>query len=159
MSANQFVKCFASVAFCLVISQTTHAALLIEKVSGGGFVAPEMGNSERCRVTNEKVVVSRTYGSGASKTVFSYETPVNFTGIEANLQLALGEKVFEKPNQMCDAPSTTVRAFIGKTAFSLFETGGCGSARKERVGIYSARLMDIVNAFCPKTYDFSTPEN
>ena len=66
------------------------------------------------------------------------------------LERALKEKIEEKENGLCDAPGTSIKMGVEL----LFATGGCGSPRKDRVGPFSTALKNVVNTYCPNTYDY-----
>ncbi|MDZ4662016.1 MAG: hypothetical protein SGJ18_10410 [Pseudomonadota bacterium] len=142
-----------ALVFLFVLAGATafaEAEPLLAKYSGGGFTPPEWVRLEVCEVYSDRVVVTKTYGSGETAFELKEEKKISLSdGIHVALKNALKEKVEEKENGLCDAPVTHIR--FG--AAVLFSTGACGTPRKDRVGPYSSALKDVVNTYCPKTFD------
>jgi hypothetical protein len=127
---------------------------LITKTSGGGFTPPEWARYEKCDVFANHVLIVKHYGVGANAFELKEDRKITLTaGIQNSIKLAKTEQLEEKDNGLCDAPGTTITLGSGETATVLFTSGGCGSPRKERAGPHSTALKDIVNTYCPQTYD------
>lgn len=153
------------VFFALVLTGVAIAAPskpLITKSSGGGFTAPEHAGYERCEVFANKVVITHQMGMHTPTALqLTEERKVNLTGdVKLVIEKAREERVEEKPNFLCDGPSTGVVANQGNKEEDvlLFSTGGCGSSRKERSGVFSSKLRQIADLYCAKTFDFSGNE-
>lgn len=135
---------------------------LISKSSGGGFMAPEYAGHERCEVYSDKVVITHEMGMvQATALKLTEERKINLSGdVKLVIEKAREEKVEEKDNFLCDGPSTSIVANVGneETGVLLYSTGGCGSPRKERTGVYSSKLRQIADLYCAKTFDFSSRE-
>lgn len=133
---------------------------LISKHSGGGFMAPEYAGFERCEVFADKVVLTHQYGmQQATALTLTEERKVALTGdVKKVIELAKAEAVEEKENMLCDGPSTSITAGGEADPVLLFTTGGCGSPRKQRNGVYSNKLRSIADIYCPNTFDFSQGE-
>jgi hypothetical protein len=133
---------------------------LLSKASGGGFMAPEYSGYERCDVYPDKVVITHQFGYVTETALqVNEERKINLVGnVKLVVEKAAQEKVEEKPNGLCDGPSTTIQADNGGQALLLFTTGGCGSPRKDRSGPLSTKLKEIVNLYCPRTIDFAHGE-
>lgn len=136
------------------------ASPLIVKSSGGGFVHPEFGGNVRCELYNNKVVITNQYGFQGPSAFSAKE--VRSIALSRPLQpiidLAKTEAIEEKPNNLCDGPSTSVVASPDQDQVLLFTTGGCGSPRKERTGRASSKLRALIDIYCPMTHDFSDPQ-
>lgn len=128
---------------------------LISKTSGGGFTMPEYFRSETCNVYADRVEITKWYGQETG--LKTLETrPLKLGGdIKEVLKKAAAEKINEKPNGLCDGPSSHVRVVVDDKDVVLYSTGGCGSPRKAREGAASQILMDLVGTYCAKTFDFS----
>lgn len=122
---------------------------LISKSSGSGFVPPEYQRSETCNVYADHVVILKTYGTMRTSETRSVNAS---NGIQDVLAKAVGEKVTETANGLCDGPVTQVNAFVDGKDVVLYTTGGCGSPKKHRSGPYTAILLELVGSFCPQTY-------
>lgn len=130
---------------------------LITKSSGGGFMMPEAAGGETCQVFSDKVVITHFFGH-STPTALSLveEKKITLSGnVQAVIEKTKAEELTSKPNGLCDGPATGI--YVQPTsgeAVTLFSTGGCGSPRRSRDGMYSGKLKEIVNLYCPKTYDF-----
>lgn len=132
----------------------TETKPLIVKSSSAGFAPVDYVFGEKCEVYADKVVITKAYGMGETKTELSQTIPVKITGnLDLLLEKVAQETLEEKENMMCDAPGTSIRA-MGSEDIVLYSTGGCGSPRLERVGPFSTRLKNMVNFYCPKTFDY-----
>lgn len=146
----------------LSMAQLTFAAdskPILAKSSGGGFMMPEVAGGEVCELFRDKVIISRFYGRVAPTALKTVEEKaIVLTGdIQQVIEKAKAEELTSKPNNLCDGPATSIRANLnGTEEISLFSTGGCGSPRRSRDGIFSSKLKEIINVYCPKTYDFGT---
>lgn len=132
---------------------------LITKTSGGGFMMPEYAGYERCELYSDKVVITHQYGMvqpTGIKTV--EERKVTVEGDLAQvIEKARAEKIATKPNNLCDGPSTSISADSGQgEAVGLFSTGGCGSPQRERQGVFSSKLVSIIDVYCAKTFKFAS---
>ena len=137
-------------------TQKSNGPLLI-KSSGSGFTPAAWARSEVCELYQDKVVITKSYGFGESETTMSQTINIKLTGdIKAVIALSAKEKLQETDNQMCDGPSTLTRALSENLSedLVLFNTGACGSKRKNRTGPYSFRLKDMIDTYCSKTYGF-----
>lgn len=133
---------------------------LISKSSGGGFMAPEHAGFERCEVFDDKVVITHQYGMRTPTALqLVEERKVELKGdVKLVIEKAKAEAIEEKGNFLCDGPATSVTAFNGDEQILLYSTGGCGSPRKQRNGVYSNKLRQITDLYCAVTYDFSHEE-
>lgn len=141
------------IATILVVGSfaTSYGAALITKSSGGGFVMPEYGRTSHCEVFQDKVLISNKFGYGTT-TSFDVVEERKITlskDLKKVIEIAKTEQLVEKVNMLCDAPTTSIVA----GDLLLFTSGGCGSPRKERTGFASSKLVELVNLYCPKTYD------
>lgn len=147
-------------SFLASIGCLADVAPIVTKSSGGGFVLPAYARNEQCQVFADKVVIKNTFGyanGGNARTVTTEVRNVKFDGdINAILAAVAKEELQIKGEGPCDAPTTSVVA--GKDT-TLFMTGVCGGKRQERLGTVSNMLRDIVNMYCPKTYDFGHADN
>lgn len=145
----------------LVLASVASAAFakepLIVKTNNSGYVHPDWVRSEKCEIFTDKVVLTRGFGGlDTGRFVATEERVVNITsGIEQVVINAVAETLNEKPNGLCDGPSTrvTARQATGEDAV-LFATGGCGSPQQTRDGAYSKMLQDLVDLYCPVTHKF-----
>lgn len=133
---------------------------LIEKSSGGGYTPPEWQKFESCTLFADKVVIEHDYGVDEKKAVkVTREEKVSIAGAIQDLLLkASQEKEVRTQNGLCDAPSTAVVGHLvgapeTDKGFLLFVTGGCGSDRIERQGPASSALRNLIDQYCPLTYD------
>jgi len=150
------------ILFALSLSVSVFAApkALISKTSGGGFMAPEYAGYERCDVYADKVVLTHQYGMVRETALqLVEERNIKLSGDVATvIEKARAEQETTKPNNLCDGPSTSITANPAQgEAVVLFSTGGCGSPEHSRDGVYSSKLKNIVNVYCPQTYKFSNP--
>ena len=162
MKSLALLACF-SLVYSLTASAETAAAPrpLIVKSNSSGYVMPEYRRDERCEVYEHSVVIKKVFGMrGDEALTVTREIPISIsTNNRTVLLQAATEKVEEKPNGLCDGPATSITAFdahsSSKEGFVLFQTGGCGSPRQMRTGPSSDALRDIVNTYCPETFDFA----
>jgi len=147
------------VLFLAVNAFAADSKPLITKSSGGGFMMPEYAGFERCEVYADRVELTGGYGFSVPTALQTQETrQFKITGdIALVIKKATEEQVTEKPNSLCDGPSTGIYAHLDGQEVLLYSTGGCGSPEKSRNGGNSNKLKQIVNQFCPKTYQFSDP--
>ncbi len=127
----------------------------LTKSSGGGFTMPEYAGGERCELYADKVVVSHQFGMVQPTALrVIEEKKVNLIGnIRLVIEKAASEEVTTKPNGLCDGPSTSITADNGQQEpVLLYVTGGCGSPARERNGVYSSKLREIIDLYCPKTF-------
>lgn len=133
---------------------------IVTKFNGGGFVPQAYFRSQQCQVFADRVVIKNTFGyanNGNGHSVTTEIRNVKFDGdINAILAAVAKEELQIKGEGPCDAPTTNIVA--GKD-ITLFMTGVCGGKRQERVGTASRMLRDIVDMYCPKTYDFGHNDN
>jgi hypothetical protein len=132
---------------------TVMALALVTKVSGSGFVMPDWARSERCEVFADKVVTTRTFGGSDEDGRFTVRDVrrIHITaGISRILARAAAEAETSTPNDLCDAPSSSITAATEQGSFTLFNTGGCGSPRIERNGGASGMLIELANRYCAK---------
>jgi hypothetical protein len=125
----------------------------MRKSSSSGFVPPQYVQNESCNFYSDRVEVSRTWGTLTTTEIFKIET---IGSISSLVDAALLEPVRNVENGLCDGPSTSTAAF-SKTAphaqsIILFETGGCGTAGKEREGPASWALKGHIDKYCPTTH-------
>jgi len=133
----------------------TESSPLLSKSNQPGFVRGEDVRSELCDLYSNKLVITRRYGAEAAESFTSIEERAISVddGIKSAIERALAETLKESPNGLCDGPSTDViaRKLNPVTEVVLFDTGGCGSPGKERMGPASRMLRDLIDQFCPKT--------
>jgi len=151
---------FLFVTMIFALPAFANALPLVTKTSGGGFVPPEWQRFESCQLFQNKVVVEHDYGVTDTKSVkVVREEKVSITGDIGDLLVASSkEKLDKTPNGLCDAPETTVTAhMVGAPqkdpGFILFASGGCGGDRLERQGPATSALRDLIDQYCPLTYD------
>lgn len=150
---NAFV--FGLLAFVAAASAfAANSVPVIEKWSGGGFVPLEHRRFEHCQVFVDKVVIERGFAGVQTRE----ERNVQISGdLAAMIQRASQEAVEEQPGMICDAPSTSVTARLTlertEDDVTLFISGGCGSARRERTGAASRALRNLIDEYCPTTHD------
>ncbi|MBI4402823.1 MAG: hypothetical protein HY537_01605, partial [Deltaproteobacteria bacterium] len=85
---------------------------LITKNSGGGHMMPEYAGTETCEVFSDRVQITHRLGfyTPTALTV-SESRSVRVTGnVVAVIAEAAKETLEEKPNTLCDGPSTTIMA-------------------------------------------------
>lgn len=133
--------------------------LIVSKTSGGGMRSPEQAGYERCDLYRDSVVITHQLGMAAPTAVQVTES--RRLAIKGDLlqlvERAKEERVEEKPNFLCDGPSTSVIANPNQgEGVTLFSTGGCGGPRQERVGVNSAKLRNIIDLYCANTFDFGS---
>lgn len=139
------------------IASANQKGVLLEKTSGGGYMLPEVAGSETCQLYDNKVVITHVYGYHSPTSLKTVEERnVTLTGdIAAVIEKAKTEELTSKPNNLCDGPHTGIQAFSPSgEATSLFSTGGCGTPRTSRDGIFSHKLKNLINVYCPRTHDF-----
>lgn len=132
---------------------TVMALALVTKVSGSGFVMMDWVRSERCEVFVDKVVTTRSFGGSDEDGRFTVRDvrEIHITaGINRILERAAAEAETSTPNNLCDAPSSSITAATEQGSFTLFDTGGCGSPRIERSGGASGMLIELANRYCAK---------
>lgn len=136
-----------------MLALTLMAPFLI-KSSGSGFVHPNWSRSEKCEVFNDHVLMTRTYARESLEYIFPYQAEAG-TVLEM-IEKAMGEKVIQEPNYLCDGPATYIKATFQKDGVDqdlvLYSTGGCGSPKIVRQGPFSSALIDIASTFCPTTH-------
>jgi hypothetical protein len=146
-----------------LFSNTAHAIKqipLIEKSSGGGYMPPEYMRSEQCKVFADRIVREKSFGVDANRLITLHEEfPIKLSG-DLTLMISLAEKEPEKRgnDQICDAPTTQivvhqVNAKAGDPGFVVFSSAGCGSPSIKREGPHSAALTEIVDMYCPQTWN------
>ena len=119
-------------------------------------MAPDYAGGERCDVYADRAVITNVMGySGATALTVSETRKINLKGnLPAIIELAKAEKVSEKPNGLCDGPSTTISAnSMADESLLLFSTGGCGNPSKQRNGVATYKLTSLVDLYCPKTFN------
>lgn len=132
---------------------TVMALALVTKVSGSGYVMADWVRSERCEVFADKVVTTRTFGGSEEDGGFTVKDVrrIQITaGINRILERAAAEAETSTPNNLCDAPSSSITAAAEQGSFTLFNTGGCGSPRIERNGGASGMLIELANRYCSR---------
>lgn len=126
---------------------------LITKSSGGGYMMAEVAGGETCNIYQNQVQIIHRLGMHVPTALVVNETRA--ASVSGNIELvianAANEKVEQKPNMMCDGPSTTITA----GDLLLYSTGGCGSPKQERMGVNSSKLREIAGYYCPRTFNFS----
>ncbi len=129
---------------------------LITKTNGTGFTLPEYTRFESCEVFMNKVVVTQRFGYPDQLGFTKREVrPITLdASIRKVIEAAQSEDVTKDDNFLCDAPSTTVQFSGNPEPLTLFSSGGCGSPRLDREGPASQMLKELVNQYCPVTYDF-----
>jgi hypothetical protein len=133
---------------------------LIEKISGGGFMPPEYMRSEKCEVFADRVVRNKSFGVNADHFITLHEEfPIHLGG-DLNLLISLAAQEPEKrgTDQICDAPSTQIVAHqvgakAGDQGFVIFSSADCGTTSIKRDGPHSAALTEIVDMYCPQTWN------
>lgn len=128
---------------------------LVVKSSGPGFTFAEAVRSETCTVYRNRVIIEKQFGGGENR----FETTQIVLhsvsdGIDSVIKKSAAEHLEVGSNYICDLPSTSIYSFQGKSQVTLFRSGGCGSPREEREGVFSKMLVDLVDQFCPQTNDF-----
>lgn len=134
---------------------------LLKKTTGGGFVIPELAETETCKVYETKgsdkyrVVIKRSFGDLVS----TYSEFVHVPNLESKIQTASTEPIVTKTNNICDAPTTTYSAQLPGSIpeYTIFYTGTCGSDEIDRQGPASSNLKSFIDQFCPRTFDFDLP--
>jgi hypothetical protein len=132
---------------------TVMALALVTKMSSSGYVMADWARSERCDVFADKVVTTRSFGASEEDgrfTVMDVRRIQITAGIDKVLARAAAEDETSTPNNLCDAPSSSITAAQGQGTFTLFDTGGCGSPRIERKGGASGMLIELANRYCAK---------
>ncbi len=147
------MKKFLGIVLVLAEFSSAFAAVtpLVTKVSGGGHMMPEYGGTIRCDVYQNKVVITNVNGF-SGPTAFTTVEERKFSvsnDLKAVIEAAKSAEVKITPNYLCDGPTTSITA--GENV-NLYFTGACGSPRRERQGLASQKLINLVNQFCPKTY-------
>lgn len=144
-----------------VASTSFGAEAIITKGNYSGFVQADYVRTELCEVFADKVVITHYYGAnedGIIKTVEERQVAVGGS-IQSVVAKAAAEAITVTNNSLCDGPSTSIEAHLeGANAnekILLFNTGGCGSSSQSRNGANAQMLVDLVNQYCPITYDFS----
>ncbi|SMF63155.1 hypothetical protein [Pseudobacteriovorax antillogorgiicola] len=129
---------------------------LITKSNDSGYTLPEYVRNETCSVFTNRVVITKRYGGFNDKSFVTREVKrLNVSeGIRNILSLSQEEMLNKKPNLLCDAPTTRISMSVNGSDQILFASGGCGSPRLERTGPATQMLVDLVNTYCPKTFDF-----
>ncbi|MFK7824000.1 MAG: hypothetical protein AB8G05_07585 [Oligoflexales bacterium] len=138
------------------IASNSAANPLIVKTNSPGYVHPDYSRSEICNLYVDRVEIKRTYGRAAESSFnVNQVIPLTISSELPNiLAKANGEGLQSDEVFICDAPSTSIVVNLEDKAVTLFNSGGCGSPRLERVGRFSSMLVDLINQYCPKTYDF-----
>jgi hypothetical protein len=139
--------------FCVFVGSTAFATvptkeLLLEKTSVTGYVKADWANSESCEIySNGEVIVSRTFGGNNAKAFTTKEVKkIEFSGeFTGAMEAAKVENLRTFANNLCDGPSTRVVGYLN------YETGGCGSPRKNREGGTAEMLRRFIGSFCPQT--------
>ena len=129
----------------------------IMKVNSTGFVTPEARRVETCEVYSDHVLITRTFGNHL---VQKENHPVQISSLQETILEALNEPVSSALSTVCDGPTTTTTAEILGSSLPtvvLFESGRCGRPRLFREGGQSENLRDLVDTFCPVTYDPQKP--
>ena len=151
----QYVFFIISVLFIAPALTLAAESPILIKRSGGGHAPREYVRFETCEVFLDRVVISRQLGYDAAGFEVKEERKISLTnGIHVALQQARTEKLEEKPNNMCDAPTTSILLGSAEDALVLFSSGACGNPRKERKGAASDKLRELVNFYCPVTHDY-----
>ena len=130
---------------------------LIVKSNSPGYVHADYSRSEVCSLFIDRVEIKRSFGrtEGSSFTV-TREIPISLDSDLINiLTKANTENLQRDENYMCDGPSTSIYANFNEQQVTLFSSGGCGNPRLERIGSFSSMLIDLIDTYCPKTYDFN----
>jgi hypothetical protein len=151
------MKKYVSILMMLgVTAAIASPTALITKSNHPGFVHPDFARGEKCEVFQDSVVITHEYGYGPGAVVTTEKRDFKLTGdITALIKKAASEVLEEKENGLCDGPSTFISA---QGDVELFETGGCGSPRRERQGGAAYLLRDIVDQFCPVTHNIGVIE-
>ncbi len=147
----------ALAAFFLFSAPAFAEGVYIIKSSHSGFTPPEYVRHESCEVFADRVVIRRQTGAGEAsvETVETKQLSVS-VGIAKVIAKVTQEPVVDRENGLCDGPGTHVSTSLRGPEHLLFSTGGCGSPRRERQGPYSKILRDLVDQYCPQTYDFGS---
>lgn len=126
---------------------------MITKVnhSGTNKDHPEWARAQTCDIYSDHAVVTDTYGlpnggSVSSTREFKITLSSNFGDL---VQAAAAETLNSSDNQSCGFATTSVTA----GTVVLFSSGGCGQPHQIRNGGSSLALMDVVNNYCPKTFN------
>lgn len=129
---------------------------LIEKNNYTGYTTVDGSRSETCKVYQDRVVITRRFGADQGRS-FSTKSVVKSwasTGIYNVIEAAALEELSSDVNYLCDAPSTAISFYQEGQQFNLFNSGGCGGSREQRDGPMSRMLVELVDKYCPTTYDF-----
>jgi hypothetical protein len=134
----------------------THAyayaeAPIIQKTNNSGYSYPFV--TETCSLTSGSVTIVRRYFFDEQTLSSTEIRPVNVSGdLAAVIALAAEETLTTEPNNMCDGPSSLVKAAAPEHDVILYRTGGCGSERMERQGGATSTLRGLIDAYCPTTH-------
>ena len=155
---------FAYLLPCLATMFIANSALAVSlaprpflvKVNSSGHTPASWGQTEKCELYGNRVVITRIFGYG---TPSSFETkevvPVSFTGSYAEIMKEVTqEKLTSEGNYLCDGPSTSVyiqSETVGDPVV-LYSTGGCGSKKTKREGAVSFMLTNFIDNYCPSTH-------
>lgn len=129
---------------------------LITKTNSPGFTLPEYTRFESCEVFMNKVVITQRFGFPEQLGFSKREVrPIALDAAVRNvIDVARSEQLIKNDNFLCDAPSTSVQFTGNPESLVLFSSGGCGSPRLDRQGPASQMLKELVDQYCPVTYDY-----
>jgi hypothetical protein len=151
------VVSFSVLAFNSTLAQADGISELpfLAKSSGSGFVAPDYRRYELCQMYVNKVEIRKQYAELITTETKELQLEGNF---QALIEKAAKEKMISTPNGLCDGPATTVSLIMpDKNTVTLYSTGGCGTASVRREGPATSALRDMIDAYCPKTFEAPNP--
>ncbi|MEZ4743367.1 MAG: hypothetical protein R3B45_13125 [Bdellovibrionota bacterium] len=134
---------------------------ILIKANNTGFVHPDWAQAERCEVYSDKVVITSYFGQGENSFVVTEEKSISVDeGNIANIIIkAANSDLIESENNLCDAPSTAIMAYLNTQdgnsvkRVTLFSTGGCGVPVKIETDLLlcNLKLLSAAIALKPMT--------
>ena len=153
---------FSFLSICLVLwgngvtsfsQEVSVSAPLLIKSNAPGYVPEDYWFEETCKLYKDRVDIEYRL----SGQILKESRKISGTSVIPKLlQRAQQEKLSETPNLICDAPSTSIygiaKTSAAETKIQLYETGGCGSPKRVRLGGAAFLLTTLIGKYCSVTH-------